>query len=133
MFCYKCGASVPDDAVVCGACGAQLKKADPVVPSPSASYYGGAVIPPRIENHLVGAIISTLCCCLPFGIVSIVYAAQVNGKAAMGDIVGAQQAADKAKMWMWIAVGVGLISNILSMILQFAVAAAQAAAESGSY
>ena len=33
---------------------------------------------PAIENHLVLAVLTTLFCCLPFGIVSIVYSVQVN-------------------------------------------------------
>ena len=36
---------------------------------------------------------------------SIVYAAQVNGKLAAGDVAGAQESADKAKKWaMWSAI-----------------------------
>ena len=46
---------------------------------------------PQVPNNLVWAILSTLFCCLPAGIVSIVYAAQVNGKLAAGDIAGAQE------------------------------------------
>ena len=40
--------------------------------------------PSYVPNHLVWAILSTLFCCLPLGIVSIVFAAQVNGKLAAG-------------------------------------------------
>ncbi|HCR32949.1 MAG TPA: hypothetical protein DIV57_06210 [Stenotrophomonas sp.] len=60
---------------------------------------------PYIPNNLVWAILSTLLCCLPVGIVSIVYAAQVNGKLAAGDVAGAQESADKAKKWaIWSAI-----------------------------
>lgn len=52
-----------------------------------------------VPNHLVWAILATLFCCLPLGIVSIVYAAQVDGRRAAGDIAGARELADKAKMW----------------------------------
>ena len=44
-----------------------------------------------IPNHLVWSILSTLFCCLPLGIVSIVYASQVDGKRAAGDIAGARE------------------------------------------
>ena len=47
---------------------------------------------PYVPNHLVWAILSTLFCCLPLGIVSIVFAAQVDGKRAAGDLAGAQEA-----------------------------------------
>lgn len=52
-----------------------------------------------IPNNLVWAILTTLFCCLPMGIVSIVYATQVDGKRAAGDLAGARQAADKARFW----------------------------------
>ena len=39
----------------------------------------------NIPNYLVQAILTTLFCCLPFGIVAIVYAAQVNTKIEAGD------------------------------------------------
>ncbi|HUP47556.1 MAG TPA: CD225/dispanin family protein [Thermoanaerobaculia bacterium] len=63
--------------------------------------------PPAVPNYLVPAILVTLCCCVPFGIVAIVYAAQVNSKLAAGDLPGAVDASNKAKMWSWIAFGVG--------------------------
>ena len=34
-------------------------------------------LPPMPDNYLALAIISTIFCCLPFGVVSIVYATQV--------------------------------------------------------
>ena len=33
----------------------------------------------QVPNHLVWAILATLFCCLPTGIVSIIHAAKVNG------------------------------------------------------
>ena len=58
------------------------------------------------------AILSTVLCCLPTGIVSIIYAAQVNTKIAAGDIAGATQASNHAKMWALISFGVGLLSIV---------------------
>lgn len=72
---------------------------------------------PQVPNNLVWAILSTLFCCLPAGIVSIVYAAQVNGKLAAGDIAGAQESSAKAKKWaIWSAIAavvVGVLYGIL--------------------
>lgn len=70
-------------------------------PPPPAQPYGQTPPP----NNLVWAILTTLFCCLPLGIVSIVYAAQVNGKFAAGDLAGAQDSSRKAKQWaIWSAV-----------------------------
>lgn len=52
-----------------------------------------------VPNHLVWSILATLFCCLPLGIVSIVYAAQVDGKRAAGDLPGALKSSHNAKMW----------------------------------
>lgn len=74
--------------------------------------------PIKVPNYLVQAILTTLCCCLPFGIVAIVFAAQVNPKAIAGDIDGATAVSKKAKMWCWIAFGVGLPIQILVIAAQ---------------
>lgn len=72
----------------------------------------------QIPNYLVQAILCTLCCCVPGGIVAIVYAAQVNSKLAAGDTAGAQAASDSAKMWCWISFGVGLVVNLIAVAVQ---------------
>ena len=64
-----------------------------------------------VSNFLVPAIIS-LFCCLPLGIVAVIFAAQVNGKAQAGDLAGATDSAKKAKMFSFIAIGLGLAAII---------------------
>ncbi len=69
------------------------------------------------SNNLVWAILSTIFCCLPLGIVSIVYAAQVNGKWAAGDVAGAQESSRKAKQFaIWSAIA-GVVVLVLYIIL----------------
>jgi hypothetical protein len=63
--------------------------------------------PDQVPNYLIPAIISALCC-LPLGVVAIIFAAQVNGKVAAGDMAGAFNASRKAKMFSYIAIGLGL-------------------------
>ena len=80
------------------------------------------------SNYLVPAILSLLCCCLPFGIVSVVYATQVDSKWNSGDYAGAQQAAGSAKMWFWIAFGLGMATNsvwIIWVAINFAIGVSQ--------
>lgn len=86
------------------------------------------VPPQQIPNYLVPSILSAICCCPIFGIVAIVYAAQVNGMVAGGNIAGAMQASKNAKMWMYIAIGLGLVQIVISMIL-FALGAVGAAVQ----
>jgi hypothetical protein len=49
---------------------------------------------------------------LPLGIVAVIFAAQVNGKVQAGDTAGALDAAKKAKMFSFIAIGLGLAGTI---------------------
>lgn len=69
------------------------------------------------SNNLVWAILSTLFCCLPLGIVSIVFAAQVNSKWTAGDVAGAMEASKKAKNFaIWSAV-VGVVGIAIYLIV----------------
>jgi hypothetical protein len=65
----------------------------------------------------VWAILSTLFCCLPLGIASIVFASQVDSKWAQGDYTGAREASEKAKRFAMIAAGVGIAGIILFFIV----------------
>jgi|SRR4249919_4338801 Interferon-induced transmembrane protein len=83
-------------------------------PPPLPGYgTGGQTGPPR--NYLVQAILTTLFCCLPFGIVSIVFAAQVNSKFNAGDVTGAVDASRKAKLWAWLSFGFGLAIILIAV------------------
>ena|SRR5687767_3933563 len=75
---------------------------------------------PPPPTHLVGAILATLFCCLPMGIVSIVYAAQVESKWRAGDYAGANDASAKASAWMWWNVGLSLVGIVLYVFIGIA-------------
>lgn len=102
MYCTSCGKERPDNATACPSCGRRVQQ------------FGA---PPNIPNYLVQSVLVTFCCCLPFGIVAIVYAAQVNAKLASSDIAGAREASQKAKIWSWVAFGSGLVVTLLSVIM----------------
>lgn len=94
MYCTNCGSPRPDNATACANCGMPVQRVPPQAP---------------VNNYLVPAVLTTLCCCLPGGVVAIIYAAQVNSKLAAGDIAGAMDSSRKAKMWCWIAAGAGIV------------------------
>ncbi len=65
--------------------------------------------PPMPNNYLVWAILVTICCCIVTGVVAIVYASKVSPAYYRGDYLGAQQASEKASMWVIISFVLGLI------------------------
>ena len=73
--------------------------------------------PPK--NYLLESILVTIFCCLPFGVVGIVFASQVNSKFASGDIDGANQASADAKKWMKWGLITGIVVTVLYMIFIF--------------
>lgn len=125
MYCGNCNQSVPDDSAFCPECGAPTSQQPQWQPSPASapqqpqwqpppasgppppSWQGST--PVTIPNYLVWSILSTLFCCLPIGVVGIIYAAQANSKQALGDYVGAANAAKNAKVWCWAAFGSGVV------------------------
>jgi len=74
----------------------------------SSESFAQTRIATHIENHLAKAIISTLLCCLPLGIVAIVYSAQVDGHLRRGDYDEAKRCADSADTWANWSIGLGV-------------------------
>jgi len=75
-------------------------------PAPAYGMPGYGVAPgPPPENHLVWAILTTVLCCLPLGIVSIIKSSQVSSLWAQGQYDAAHKSAEDAKKWaMWSAI-----------------------------
>ena len=59
-------------------------------------------------TYLWQSIMCTLLCCLPFGVVGIVFAAKVDSLAAAGNMPAALEASNKAKFWCWMSFGSSL-------------------------
>ena len=89
-----------------------------VVPAVVSNSPNNAGVPAeQVPSNLVWAILSTLCCCLPLGIVSIVYASKVEGYVFAGDIETAKENSKKAAMWAWISFGVSIAGGIIWFII----------------
>ena len=106
MFCRNCGAEIADQAVMCPKCGTPVAGKSNLVNGTTS-----------IPNHLVGSILATIFCCMPFGIPAIVYAAKVNSLIAAGDIDGAMKASKNAGTWMLVSVAIGLAVTLFYVIL----------------
>ena len=75
------------------------------------------VRPPRPDNYLVWAILSTVLCCLITGIVSIVYSTKVDTAYTDGDYEGALRYANKAKTWAIIGAISGFAGVVIYIII----------------
>ena len=69
--------------------------------------------PTKPNNYLALAIISTILCCLPAGIVSIVYSTKVNSEYHQGNYAEAERASKNAKTWGIVSVGIALLGWII--------------------
>jgi len=110
MFCSKCGKENDDNAFRCVQCNEVLHHEPMGQPAPAPATVS-------IPNYLAQAILVTLLCCLPLGIPAIVFAAQVNGKVAAGDVTGALDSSKKAKLFCWLSFGLGLAGGIIYIVI----------------
>ena len=77
--------------------------------------------PQQPKNWLAESILVTLLCCLPFGIVGIVNAAQVSSRFASGDYDGSLRASQEAAKWtkigFWVGIGVIALYFLFFVVL----------------
>lgn len=90
------------------------------------NYNGG--MPAKPDSNLIWAVLSTCLCCVPLGVVSIVYASKVDSDYASGNYNSAYENAQKARKWaIWAmiagAVYVFLIIVFYILMILFSVAA----------
>ena len=73
--------------------------------------------PMRPENNMLWGILCTVFCCLPLGIIAIVFSNKVNTLYDSGDYSGAQEAADNAKKYAVMGAICGLVFIGIAFIL----------------
>lgn len=89
-------------------------------PAPTPAAHDGATAVPsgdRPDPWLWQSIVATVLCCLPAGIVAIVYAAQAQGALNSANLPLAHEKADKARTWTLISIGVGIVAGLLWVAL----------------
>lgn len=79
------------------------------------------------KNYLTEAILVTLFCCLPLGVVSIIFASKVDSEYRKGNYEEAQKASEEAQKYMkW-----GLIGGIVGVVLYLIIIMVVVVAEGG--
>lgn len=86
------------------------------------------IVPPQVtpqptlqkpDSLLIWSILCTVLCCLPLGIVAIVYSTKVDSLWAQGAYEEAEQAARTAKTWCIVGAVSGVITGIMAFFLGF--------------
>lgn len=70
----------------------------------------------NVKSYLALSILSTLCCCFPFGIPAIIYGTLVNKRLNFGDVDGAMDASQKAKRWMLVTFIAGILFWVWAIV-----------------
>jgi hypothetical protein len=119
MNCPICGKPNEPHVYHCAHCGTPL-------PSEQAPGLGASEpaapgeIPPKPFNWLIPAILGLILCCPPLGIVSVIFAAQVEVKYYAGDYAGAEQSANRAKLFFLLSVVFGVLCGGAWLVLSLA-------------
>ncbi len=76
--------------------------------------------PVHVPDYFVASIVVTILCCLPFGIAGIVFASKAKTLKAAGQYQEALAQANKAKIFVYLSIGLGLVAVIANIALQIA-------------
>lgn len=121
-YCEKCGSLMADDDPSCGNCGAAARGGEGprAAPRPESAGY-----PPK---YLVQSILVLLFCCVPGGVIALIYGDKVDKLMAEGRTEEAWQASKTAKYWLIgsaaVCGAITLIICLISVIMVFVAAAA---------
>lgn len=75
---------------------------------------------PMPPTYLVWSVVMTVLCCLPAGIVAIVFSSMVSTKFYAGDIEGAKRASRRAEIWIIVSFVLGVLWGTLYIPLMLA-------------
>lgn len=113
--CRECNAPISSEAPSCPHCGAPaLKQSQEPAPAPSCGPCRTPELPPK--TWLLESILATIFCCLPLGVVGIIYASKIESAWYAGNRELALSSARSAKSWTIAAFWVGLGSCLLYII-----------------
>lgn len=64
---------------------------------------------PMPPTYLPWNVLATVCCCIPLGLIGVIFSSQVSRKYLLGDIEGARRASERAAWCFIIAFTLGLV------------------------
>lgn len=90
----------------------EYQQTPPPIPGAQDEYS----IPKRAKTWLLESILVTIFCCLPFGIVGMVYAIKVNSLHDQTRYEESKRASKNAKRWTLIGLTIGIILGIIYLV-----------------
>lgn len=115
-YCLYCGKANPVDVAFCSSCGKPL--AQHAQPQSAPQQRSLQDCPP---NYLVWAILTTVLCCLPCGVVSIVYSNKVEKLWQSGKYDEAIDASNKARTWAIISAAASAVVAFVYFVIMLLV------------
>ena len=100
--------------------GEPLEPRRPDVPQAAMPQAATGEVPECPPTNLVWAILATVLCCIPLGIVAIVYANKVSRLYYEGDLAGARRASETGAWWCIAAIIMGIIAQPFLSLIQMA-------------
>ncbi len=82
---------------------------DPIAPQQATTPGLPQPVEPCPPTNMVWAILATIFCCIPLGIVAIVYSNKVSKCYLAGDIEGAKRASETGAWWCIAAITIGIM------------------------
>lgn len=73
--------------------------------------------PAMPSTYLGWNIAATVLCCIPCGIIGIIFSAMVRNKYDYGDYAGAQNASKWASIWLILSVVLGIIQIVFAFVI----------------
>lgn len=123
--------ATPPDTPVSGQDTTQGYTAKIELHAPSKPHYAGDDVPPEPQSYLWLGILTTILCCLPLGIVSIVKAAKCKQRYARGMYEESYAYSRSAKIWgIWSAI-IGFV--LIAAYVIFVIILAKEASDSYNY
>ena len=122
-YCTQCGQPISENSRFCTNCGAPIPQETNETTEPTyaqsqtQTQSQSRMMAQRPKSYLALAILTTIFCCLPFGIVSIVFAAKVDNYWNAGDYYHAEESSGKAKRWALAAIITGIVAGLAYTLL----------------
>ncbi len=88
----------------------------PNTPLQAAQAQDQPVMPP---TYMLWAILSLIFCCLPAGIVAVIFAARVSAKYYEGDYEASKRASRNTEIWIIVSFVLGVLTNTLYLPFMF--------------